>query len=250
LGIVRDSVTIYGSGGFTSYNESRLQQQLSGWVTHGITRVKMKVGSDARADAERVRAARKAIGPHAELFVDGNGAYTRKQALSLAHCFADEGVSWFEEPVSSDDLAGLALLVERAPSSMEIATGEYGYDAGYFARLIAARAADVVQVDVTRCGGITGFLQISALCDAHGLPMSAHCAPSLHVALGCAVSRVRHLEYFHDHVRIENELFTGVPQPQAGALSPDRTRPGLGLELKHDEAQRYLVERKSQRWEH
>jgi L-alanine-DL-glutamate epimerase-like enolase superfamily enzyme len=180
LGAVRESVPIYGSGGFTSYSDAQLQDQFSRWVEQGITRVKMKVGRDAVEDVRRVGAARMAIGPSTELFVDANGAYSRKRALEQAEKFSDANVSWFEEPVSSDDLAGLRLLRDRAPAGIEIAAGEYGYDAGYFRRMLAAGAVDVLQADATRCGGITGFLQAAALCEAHHVPLSAHTAPSVH----------------------------------------------------------------------
>ena len=241
FGAVRKSVPIYGSGGFTSYSDEQLQHQLGGWIEEGITRVKMKIGRDAAADVRRVGIARAAIGPNAELFVDANGGYSRKQALEQAEKFADMNVSWFEEPVSSDDLTGLHLLRNRGPAGMDIAAGEYGYEAGYFRRMLSAGAVDVLQADATRCGGITGFLQVAALCEAHRIPLSAHTAPSAHIHLGCAVTPLRHLEYFHDHIRIENLLFDGARSPVNGKLSPDLSRPGLGIELKRADAQRFAA---------
>lgn len=241
LGAVRTSVPIYGSGGFTSYSDDQLQHQFAGWVEQGITRVKMKVGRDAAADVRRVEIARAAIGPNAELFVDANGAYSRKQALEQAKKFADLNVSWFEEPVSSDDLAGLRLLRDRGPAGMDFAAGEYGYDAGYFRRMLSAGAVDVLQADATRCGGITGFLQVAPLCEAHHIPLSAHTAPSVHIHLGCTVTPLRHLEYFHDHVRIESMFFDGASSPVNGELSPDLSRPGTGIELKRADAQRFAA---------
>lgn len=241
LGAIRDEAPVYGSGGFTSYSGERLAEQLGGWVAAGIPRVKMKVGTDPGADPDRVKIARDAIGPGAALFVDANGAYSRKQALAMAGRFAELGVSWFEEPVSSDDLEGLRLIRDRGPAGMEIAAGEYGYDAFYFRRMLDAGAVDVLQADATRCGGITGFLRAAALCEAAGLDLSAHCAPALHVHLGCAAPRFRHLEYFHDHDRIEHLLFDGAPTPVGGALRPDLSRPGLGLEFRRSDAARYLL---------
>jgi len=241
IGAARDDVPVYGSGGFTSYSIAQLESQLGGWVEDGITRVKMKVGRDARADVERVAAARRAIGSDAELFVDANGAYTRKEALAQAERFAVEDVTWFEEPVSSDDLEGLARLVERAPAGMAIAAGEYGYDAFYFARMLEAHAVDVLQADATRCGGVTAFLRVGALAEAHATPLSAHTAPSLHVHPCAALANVQHIEYFHDHVRIERLFFDGAATPVDGVLVPDRTRPGLGLELKRADAAPYLL---------
>ena len=241
LGAVHDRVPLYGSGGFTSYDENRLCRQLAGWVEHGIPRVKMKVGRDPRRDPVRVAAARKAIGPHAELFVDANGAYLRKQALQMAERFRESQVSWFEEPVSSDDLAGLRLLRDRAPAGMEVAAGEYGYDLPYFERMLAAGAVDVLQADVTRCAGISGFLEVAALCEARSLPLSAHCGPSMHVHPCCAVRPLRHIEYFHDHVRIEQMLFDGALAPRDGFLVPDLSRPGVGLEFRRSDAEKYKI---------
>lgn len=241
LGAVRESVPIYGSGGFTSYSDAQLQRQLAAWVEQGITRVKMKIGRDAVTDVRRVGIARAAIGPDTELFVDANGAYRRKQALEQAKKFADMNVRWFEEPVSSDDLAGLRLLRDRGPAGMAIAAGEYGYEAGYFARMLAAGAVDVLQADATRCGGITGFLQVAALCEAHHVPLSAHTAPSVHTHLGCAATPLCHLEYFHDHVRIESMFFDGARSPVNGELTPGLSRPGMGIELKRADAQRFAA---------
>ncbi|MGZ4813836.1 MAG: enolase C-terminal domain-like protein [Terriglobales bacterium] len=241
FGQVHDGINIYGSGGFTSYSNEQLADQLSGWVKQGIPRVKMKIGRDPQVDPHRVRVAREAIGPEPNLFVDANGAYTCKQALKLAYEFVRYGVVWFEEPVSSDDLDGLRLIRYRAPAGMNIAAGEYGYDSWYFRRMLEAGAVDFLQADATRCAGFTGFLQAAALCEAHHLPLSAHCAPTLHVHVGCAAIPLRNLEYFHDHVRIENMLFDGVPQPKNGKLYPDLSRPGIGLELKRADAQRFAA---------
>jgi L-alanine-DL-glutamate epimerase-like enolase superfamily enzyme len=242
LGMAHDRVPVYGSGGFTAYSDERLAEQLGGWVEQGIPRVKMKVGSDPERDPARVKVARRAIGPNTRLFVDANGAYSRKQALDLAERFADDArVSWFEEPVSSEDLEGLRLLRDRAPAGMEIAAGEYGDDAPYFRRMIEAGAVDVLQADVTRCGGITELLRVGALCRAHNLPLSLHCGPAVHLHPATALEQFVHLEYFHDHVRIEHMLFDGVVEPADGDLVPDFERPGNGLELKRSEAERYAA---------
>jgi L-alanine-DL-glutamate epimerase-like enolase superfamily enzyme len=241
LGAARVGVPIYGSGGFTSYSNKQLQQQFAGWVESGIGMVKMKIGTHPEQDVERVRAAREAIGPATRLFVDANGAYSRKQALAQAAAFVQYDVSWFEEPVSSDDLAGLHLMRDRGPAGMEIAAGEYGYDLGYFRRMLEAEAVDVLQADASRCAGISEFMRVAAMCEARSLPLSAHCAPSLHLHPGCAVTQVRHLEYFHDHVRCDHLLFDGVVEPRDGLLYPDLTRSGIGLELKRPDAERYAI---------
>ncbi len=241
LGPVREGITVYGSGGFTSYPVPVLQKQLAGWVSEGIGQVKMKVGTHPDEDPKRVRAARDAIGPDAGLFVDANGAYTRKQAIHFAELFAELNVGWFEEPVSSDDLSGLRLIRDRAPSCMNITAGEYGYDLHYFRRMLEAGAVDVLQADGTRCGGITGFMHASAVCESFGLPFSAHTAPSIHAHACCASIPAINLEYFHDHVRIEHMLFNGTLSPRKGVLYPDPDRPGFGLELRRKDADRYAI---------
>jgi L-alanine-DL-glutamate epimerase-like enolase superfamily enzyme len=241
LGRFRNGVPIYGSGGFTTYSDEELRDQLSGWVERdGCRWVKMKVGAHPERDPHRVETAKQAIGDHT-LFVDGNGAYSVKQALRLADQFAQQRVTWFEEPVSSDDLDGLQIMRRRVPPAMEIAAGEYGYDVGYFRRMLNAQAVDVLQADITRCGGVTAFLQVAALCNAHFLDLSGHCAPSLHLHAACAVPRFRHLEWFHDHVRIEHMLFDGAPKPRNGMIAPDLSRPGIGLEFKEQDAENFAV---------
>jgi L-alanine-DL-glutamate epimerase-like enolase superfamily enzyme len=240
LGPVRDAVDVYGSGGFTSYDLDRLQSQLGGWVDDGIRRVKMKVGRRPIADRRRVAAARSAIGG-AELFVDANGAYDVPVARAQADAFSRQGVTWFEEPVASDDLAGLARVRADAPAGMAIASGEYGFDLPYFRRMLEAGAVDCLQADATRCGGITGFMRAAALCEAFLIPLSAHCAPSLHAHPACGAPALVHMEYFHDHVRVEHLLFDGVLEPEGGQLRPDRSRPGLGLEFRRADAEEYRV---------
>jgi L-alanine-DL-glutamate epimerase-like enolase superfamily enzyme len=241
LGAARRSIPAYGSGGFTSYSDEQLARQLGGWASAGIKAVKMKVGSQPERDVDRVRAARKAIGDRVELFVDANGAYSRQQALRKAYEFAECNVTWFEEPVSSDDLDGLRMMRDRAPAGMRIAAGEYGYDERYFRRMIEAGAVDVLQADATRCAGATGFLNADAICEAFCMPLSAHTAPTLHAHLCCAAPRAINVEYFHDHARIEQMLFEGAIRAVDGDLRPDLSRLGLGLKLKKADAERYRV---------
>nr|PZN27726.1 MAG: hypothetical protein DIU78_04390 [Pseudomonadota bacterium] len=192
-------------------------------------------------DVGRVTQAREAIGASASLMVDANGAYRSQEALAKAYAFAEQGVTWFEEPVSSDDLEALRFIRERSPLGLEIAAGEYGYDPKYFRRMLEAGAVDVLQADATRCLGITGFLAASRLCQAFGVPLSAHTAPALHAHVACAVTPLVHIEYFHDHVRIEESLFDGFVPARGGLVRPDRTRPGIGVELKTADAAKYAI---------
>lgn len=230
LGSVRETVPIYGSGGFVDEDDDHLAAQLKGWVEAGMARVKIKVGRDATADERRIAVARAVIGDRVELFVDANGAYDRKQAVRQAERFAAAGVRWLEEPVPQDDADGLAFVRRRSPSTIEIASGEYAYELSDVRRLLPA--VDVMQVDATRCGGVTGFLAGSVLCHAAHVPLSAHAAPQLHAHLGCAALPLRHIEYFHDHVRFEHAVFDGVLPVVDGCLRPDRSRPGHGFTLK------------------
>ncbi|MFL5919293.1 MAG: enolase C-terminal domain-like protein [Gaiellaceae bacterium] len=231
LGGVRDEAAIYGSGGFTSYSLERIAEQLGGWVAQGIPRVKMKLGRSPEDDPARLDAARGAIGDATELYVDANGSFDRDDGLDWARRYAREwGVTWFEEPVSSADFAGLRYIKENAP--LDVAAGEYAYVPADFRNLLDARAIDCLQVDVTRCGGYTGFLHAAALAEQYGVQISAHCAPQASAHVCCAVPHFRHLEYFHDHVRVERQLFDGMLEPDDGALRPDRSRPGHGLALK------------------
>lgn len=241
FGLARDTAEIYGSGGFTSYDDRQLSAQLAGWVEReGCRAVKMKIGSEPERDPARMAVAKHAIG-EAALFIDANGAFTPKRACAFAQAAAAFDVAWFEEPVTSDDPAGLAMVRSRAPVGMEIAAGEYVYTPDDMRGLLAAGAVDVAQADVTRCGGYSGFRTIAALCEAAHVDLSGHCAPALHLPVAVAAPRFRHLEWFHDHVRIERMLFDGAPVARDGLIAPDLSRPGNGLTFKHQDAQAYAV---------
>jgi L-alanine-DL-glutamate epimerase-like enolase superfamily enzyme len=244
LGPVRESVPVYGSGGFTTYSEVQLLDQLCGWVERGIPRVKMKIGMDRgrswRQDLERVRAVRRALGDEVEVYVDANGAYDRTQARRLGQQFAEElRVSWFEEPVTSDDLDGLHQLTGVLP--LDVTAGEYGYHLEYFRDMLRAAAVDVLQADIGRCAGLTEWLRVANACAAFKIPFSAHCGPSIHVHAATVPPNLRHIEYFHDHVRIDQLLFDGVLEPVDGAIRPADDRPGLGLTLRRSDAEPFRV---------
>jgi L-alanine-DL-glutamate epimerase-like enolase superfamily enzyme len=216
-------VPVYGSGGFTSYDDDRLVTELEAWQARGLRAVKIKIGEDLR----RVELARSVLGDDVELFVDANGAYDVGRARRVGRRLEELGVTWFEEPVSSDDLAGLAVL--RDALDCDVTAGEYGYDLAYFRRM--APAVDCLQIDVTRCGGYTEWRRIAAVAAAYGVDVSAHCAPYLSAPVAAATPRLRHLEWFHDHVRIVRELVDGYAPPVEGMLALP-AGPGHGLRLR------------------
>ena len=241
LGKVHQEMLLYGSGGFTTYTQQQLQQQLGGWADEGIRYVKMKIGTHPAVDTERVRQAREAIGENTGLFVDANGAYTVKQALEKAQEFTQYNVTWFEEPVSSDNLKGLHFIRQHIPAAFNIAAGEYGYNLPYFEAMLHAGAVDILQADATRCGGISNFLKAGHLAEAYQIPFSSHCAPALHLHATLALPSFFIAEYFYDHVRIESLLFDGISPPKDGALQPDLSRPGLGIEFKYRDAEKFKI---------
>ncbi|HZS55362.1 MAG TPA: enolase C-terminal domain-like protein [Bryobacteraceae bacterium] len=241
LGKTRDEIQAYGSGGFTSYTKKELLDQLTSWADEGFSCVKMKIGTHPEEDVPRVTAVQKALNGKTQLYVDANGAYDRQQALHKAERFGELGVIWFEEPVTSDDRAGLHFLVERSPAVMKIAAGEYNYTLDDARLLIEAEAVDVMQTDVTRCGGVTNFLKIGQLCEICHYPYSAHTAPSIHATLCCALPAAMNVEYFYDHVRIEHMFFDGAITANKGLLTPDLSAHGLGLTLKRADAAKFQV---------
>jgi L-alanine-DL-glutamate epimerase-like enolase superfamily enzyme len=241
LGPLRNKALIYGSGGFTSYSDERLEKQLGGWANEGLTAVKMKIGRHPNKDTHRIKTARNAIGKKTGLFIDANGAFTVKQALGMAEKFKKYDISWFEEPVSSDDPEGLKFIREHLPAGINIAAGEYGFAPGYFLNMLQKGAVDVLQADATRCGGISGFIKAGNLCGAFQIPFSFHCAPSIHLHASLCLDNFYIGEYFHDHVRIEELFFDGTIKPKHGYLMPDLSMPGLGLVFKRQDAEKYKV---------
>lgn len=241
LGMVHERAAVYGSGGFTSYPDTRLQEQLGEWVAAGFTKVKMKIGRNPDEDDRRIKAATEITRNVAELMVDANGAYDPRTALSKTAFFEEMGITWFEEPVSADDLTGLKFVREHVRGNIRVAAGEYGDQLSYFKKMLESRAVDVLQADATRCCGITGFLKAGTLAEAANVPFSFHCAPSLHVYPALASNSFYIGEYFHDHVRIEQMFFEGAPRAVNGYLHPNLSDPGLGLLFRHPDADKYRV---------
>lgn len=231
LGRCRDRVPVYGSGGFTSMTDDQLAEQVEGWRAAGCTAVKIKIaeawGACEDRDLDRVALLRKLAGPDAQLMVDANGGYQPGQARRVGARLDELGVVWFEEPVSSDDVAGLATL--RSALRCDVAAGEYVADLTE-ARLLVD-AVDCLQLDATRCGGYTGFLRAAAVAQAAQRQVSAHCAPALHLPIAAAIPHLRHVEWFADHARLEPLLLDGVPEVAGGSMPVVSDRHGHGYRL-------------------
>ncbi|MBO0853695.1 MAG: mandelate racemase [Nocardia sp.] len=227
LGATRAATPVYGSGGFTTMDDNRLARQIGGWQAAGCTAVKIKIGEDrgrrTDRDLERITLAAGLIGDRDTLMVDANGAYSVAAAQWMGSRLDRLGVGWFEEPVTSDDPAGLRRV--RAEVRCDVTAGEYIYDRYDAAALIDV--VDCLQLDVTRCGGYSGFRECAALAAAHGVDVSAHCAPSLHAPVAAATGNLRHIEWFADHARLEPLLAEGTPQV-AGGLLPPRAADAIG----------------------
>ncbi len=232
FGRAQDSVPVYGSGGFTSMTDDQLREQVAGWLHAGCTAVKIKVGenwgSNVTRDLHRVALLKTLIPDTTTVMVDANGGYTPGQAARIGATFDTLGVTWIEEPVSSDDLTTLSRL--RTQLRADVAAGEYADSAQYVQRMCAAGAVDCLQVDVTRCGGYTEWLRCAGIAASYGLQISGHCAPSLHAPVAAAVPNLRHVEWFADHVRLEPLLVDGVPRVRRGALQLN-AGPGHGMRL-------------------
>jgi L-alanine-DL-glutamate epimerase-like enolase superfamily enzyme len=242
LGVVHPEVPVYGSGGITAHGDDRLRRRLDHWVHElRIPRVKIKIGegrgADEKRDLARLRLAREIVDTETELYADADGAYSIKQAIRVAHAAEDVDLRWLEEPVASDDPRDLrAVALAVAP---EVAAGGHGFDLPYFARMIGN--VDCLQADVTRCGGITEFQRVAALARARGRALSGYRSPHLHAALMSSIPVARHIEWFEDHVRVEERLFDGTLTPVGGTVRPDDDAPGLGVTLKYRDAEPYRV---------
>ncbi|MGN6721995.1 MAG: enolase C-terminal domain-like protein, partial [Marmoricola sp.] len=241
LGAITTSLPVYGSGGFTTYDADTLRDRVEGWLAQGVDAVKIKIGESSGTnparDLERVAQARELIGANRQLLVDANGGYRRKQAARIGRHLNDLGVVWFEEPVSSDDKSGLAQL--SAMLDLDVAAGEYANDLAESRRL--CEVVDCLQIDATRCGGITGWLRTAALAASFCLDVSGHCAPHLQALAAMATPNLRHLEWFHDHVRIEGRFIDGCGDLQDGRLVVDPGALGHGYTLKERDLEPYRV---------
>ena len=221
-----------------------MANQLAGYVDKGFNAVKMRVGvmdGDVATSVNRVRAARKALGPSIKLMVDAHGTYSVPEAKQFCRQLEDEGLYWFEEPVSADDRKGAAEV--RASTSIPIAAGESEFTRFDFRDLIDIRAVDVLQPDMAICGGITEGMRISSLAATHQLALAPHLWGSafmfmagLHVAFASPSAVI--LEYSLGANPMLHGLVHESIEASDGFL-PAPTRPGLGVTPNQDVVNKY-----------
>ena len=244
LGPYQERVPIYGSGGWTHFDERELVEEQTGYIERlGVRAVKMKVAKDfgrsEREDVRRLAAVRQAVGDEVEVLIDANNGYYAKQAIGMAKRFEDYNVGWFEEPVLADDIQGLAEIARAI--SIPVATGEHEYLKYGFKDLIARGGADIVQPDVGRVGGVTEWMKVAHLAHAFNLPVAPHAFQLVHLHLACATPNLRIVEYLGVSEEGDRVWYTEFPRPKDGWWAPYPDRPGLGLELDPKAVEQYAV---------
>lgn len=233
LGTRRTSVTAYGSGVNLHYTLDELVAQVRRWVDTGFTSVKVKVGKpDLAEDLDRLAAVRDTLGPDRGLMIDANQRWHLDQATTSIEALATHGIDWIEEPLRADDLSGHRELARRlaASSQVPIALGENLYTPYRFAEFLQAGAAQIVQPNVVRVGGITPFLQIAHIAAKHGAALHPHLLPELSGQLAMVLPGDSLVEDVEDAGFAELGALDG-PSPvniQAGTLT-ETPHEGLGM---------------------
>src|SRR5579885_655069 len=243
LGGFRDRVPTYIAGGY--YEEGKglkeLAREMEENVEMGAKAIKMKVGAVSIAeDVERVKTVRAAVGPNVKVMVDANCAYRYYQAIQLAKRIEEYDIFWFEEPVAADDYEGHARLATQ--TSIPIATGENEYTRYGFRDLIARGCAAILNADAQVLGGVTEFMKVAALAQAHDLDVAPHGIQNVHIHLVAAISNGLIVEYYRDSVDpMWRKMFKETLMLNSdGTLSPPN-RPGLGLEPNEEALAPYRV---------
>ncbi|MCH7642955.1 MAG: mandelate racemase/muconate lactonizing enzyme family protein [Chloroflexi bacterium] len=244
LGAVRDNVRGYASGGWAPGDEA--EAEMGGYAAKGFDAVKMRVvggdGFSLKNAERRIAAARRGIGPDVELMLDAHGAFAVSTAIQLAKMMEKYDVTWFEEPISPDDHAGLGYV--RRSTTTPIATGEREFTRFDFQSLFDNQACDIAQPDIARAGGYTEIRRISALASARGVRVAPHAwgmgvlfAASIHVAMSTPNCHI--LEVSQGYMPMMYELFKEEydVRPDGRVYAP--TAPGLGFTLRDDALERF-----------
>ena len=231
LGRFRERLPVYVAGGY--YREGgglpELADELSAYVAAGAQAVKIKIGgASLREDMLRIRTARQAIGDDTKLLVDANNAYRLHEAIDIAHRLEEFDVFWFEEPLMPDDYRGHAILSRQA--RVPIAAGENEYTRYGFRDLIEHQSATILNPDAQFVGGVSEFMKVAALAQAHDLPIAPHGNPGIHVHLATAIPNGLIVEYSKGPWNgLWDRLFGWRLEIVDGMVAPP-DRPGFGLE--------------------
>ena len=235
LGGNKTSVPVYASGGWTSYDDNQLVDEMRSIVSRGFKALKFKVGVEGgqniNRDVVRVRKVREAIGPDIKILVDANNCFDAATAVQLANRIRDYDISLFEEPVFADDIPGLSRF--RRGTDIPLATGEHEYTKFGVRDLLLNEAADIVQADGARAGGYTEMLKIAALTQAWNVKFAPHAMENIHLNLMAALPNGFMLERLLMFEDLTQAVFKNAPVPVDGMMHvPDL--PGLGLNLDKD----------------
>lgn len=238
LGLPRAKHRLYGAGGWLSLSDEELIAEAARFRDAGYTAYKMRAGSaEWRTDAKRVQLVRDTLGTQVRLMVDVNQAWDVPTAVRFANAVADADLYWLEEPVDAEDFEGLAAVRRSAP--MAIAAGETVYGVAPFDAMVRAGSADVLQPDLMRAGGITGFLEIASLARAARLRLASHLFTEVSVHLVGLAGPSAMVEYLPGWF---DELFDGAPSTSTGYASA-ADRPGLGVALRPTTIERWELRR-------
>jgi L-alanine-DL-glutamate epimerase-like enolase superfamily enzyme len=227
-GGAKDRIPLYDTeGGWLHLDTEQLVTGAKASQAAGWNGVKIKVGRSPAADAERLAAVRAEVGPEMDIMVDANQSLTAAEAIRRARLLEPSDPYWFEEPVPADDIAGHAAIA--AAVTTPVAVGESLYSVSQFAEYLQRRAAGIVQVDAARIGGITPWLKVAHLAEAHNVAVCPHFLMELHVSLCCAVPNSRYLEYIPQLRAITRQE---IEVTDGAAVAP--SAPGLGIEWDPD----------------
>ena len=237
LGGARDRIASYGSGGSLALSIDGLVDEVRGFVEAGHRAVKIKAGHGATEDARRLAALRDAFGSDLRIAVDANQQFSPKAAIRWARAIEPFDPWWIEEPVRADDVAGHAEV--RAAVEVDVASGETLTGTADAARMIAARAVDVLMPNLQRVGGLTAWRKLAAAAELSGIGMAAHVHPEVQVHLMCAVPGAVALEFWPGWPWLWHEP---IAIADGFAIPPDA--PGLGFTLDEDRVRAHRADRR------
>jgi len=224
LGGACESVPAYETdGGWLQFDEATLEENAAAAAAAGFSGMKMKVGRGHAEDAARVRAVDEVLPAGMDLLLDANCAYTVPEARRFAARIDDLDVGWLEEPLEKGDYEGHATLRDRI--DVPVALGENLYNPTQFKQVLARGAADVLQPDVCRVGGITPWTTVARAATLRETPVSPHYVEPVHVHLAAALDNVPYVEH---HSTVLDAVLDAPLEPADGRFLPPDD-PGHGV---------------------